>query len=110
MLCAKRNLIGLKQRRKAGDKGDVELMAMLSVEDISEITSRSPKFCRIKRATFTCDFCTTSVDVCDERIATTLADSEKTPSCPICGKKTICSLYEFQSHENPNIIEDVRWR
>lgn len=30
--------------------------------------------------------------------------------CPICGKKTICSLYEFQSHENPNIIEDVRWR
>nr|DAM82395.1 MAG TPA: zinc-ribbon domain protein [Caudoviricetes sp.] len=85
-------------------------MAMLSVEDILEITSRNPKFCRIKRATFTCDFCTTSVDVCDERIATTLADSRKTPSCPICGKKTICSLYEFQSHENPNIIEDVRWR
>lgn len=86
MLCAKRNLIGLKQRRKTGDKGDVELMAMLSVEDISEITSRNPKFCRIKRATFTCDFCTTSVDVCDERIATTLADSGKTPSCPICGE------------------------
>lgn len=64
----------------------VELMAMLSVEDISEITSRNPKFCRIKRATFTCDFCTTSVDVCDERIATTLADSGKTPSCPICGE------------------------
>jgi len=50
---------------------------MFSVEDISEITSRNPKFCRIKRATFTCDFCTTSVDVCDERIATALADSKK---------------------------------
>lgn len=85
-------------------------MAVFSVEAISEITSRNPKFCRIKRAAFTCDFCTTSVDVCDERIATTLADSGKTPSCPICGKKTICSLYEFQSHENPNIIENVRWR
>lgn len=56
------------------------------------------------------DFCTTSVDVCDERIATALADSGKTPSCPICGKKTICSLYEFQSHENQNIIGDVRWK
>lgn len=85
-------------------------MALFSVENISEITSRNPKFSRIKRATFTCDFCTTSVDVCDERIATALADSGKTPSCPICGKKTIYSLYEFQSHENPNIIEDVRWR
>ena len=68
---------------------------MLSVEDISEITSRNPKFCRIKRATFTCYFCTTSVDVCDERIATTLENSGKTPSCPICGKKPYAVYMSF---------------
>nr|DAK00124.1 MAG TPA: zinc-ribbon domain protein [Caudoviricetes sp.] len=85
-------------------------MALLSVEDISEITSRNPKFCHIKRATFTCDFCTTSVDVCDERIATALANSGKTPSCPICGRKTVCTLYEVCTPENLNIIKDVMWR
>ena len=88
----------------------VELMAVFSVEAISEITSINPKSCRIKRATFTCYFCNTAISVCDARVATAMADNGETPICPICGKKTICSLYEFQSHENPNIIEDVRWR
>ena len=85
----------------------LELMAIFSVEAISEITSINSKFCRIKRATFTCYFCNTAISVCDARVATAMADNGETPICPICGKKTICSLYEFQSHENPNIIEDV---
>ena len=85
-------------------------MAIFSVEAISEITSINPKSCRIKRATFTCYFCNTAISVCDARVATAMVDNGETPICPICGKKTICSLYEFQSNENPNIIEDVRWR
>lgn len=85
-------------------------MAIFSVEDVSEITSINPKSFRIKRATFTCYFCNTAISVCDARVATAMADNGETPICPICGKKTICSLYEFQSHENPNIIENVKWR
>lgn len=46
----------------------------------------------------------------DERIATAMADNGETPICPICGKKTVCTLYEFCTPENPNIIEDVKWR
>ena len=85
-------------------------MAVFSVEAISEITSINPKFCRIKRATFTCYLCNTAISVCDERIATAMVDNGKIPICPICGRKTVCSLYEACTHENPNIIEDVRWR
>ena len=85
-------------------------MAVFSVEAISEITSVNPKSRRIKRATFTCYFCNTAISVCDERIATAMADNGETPICPICGKKTVCTLYEFCTPENPNIIEDVKWR
>lgn len=85
-------------------------MAVFSVEAISEITSVNPKSCRIKRATFTCYFCNTAISVCDERIATAMADNGETPICPICGKKTVCTLYEFCTPENPNIIEGVKWR
>ena len=67
-------------------------MAVFSVEAISEITSINSKFCRIKRATFTCHFCNTAIFVCDARVATTMADNRETPSCPICGKKTISAL------------------
>lgn len=52
----------------------------------------------------------TAISVCDERIATAMADNGETPICPICGKKTVCTLYEFCTPENPNIIEDVKWR
>lgn len=83
---------------------------MFSEEAILEITSINSKFCRIKRATFTCYFCNTGISVCDARVATAMADNKKTPICPICGKKTICTLYEFCTHENSNIIEDVRWK
>ena len=68
-------------------------MAMLSVDDISEIASRNPKFCSIKRATFTFYFCNTAISVCDARVATAMADNGETPICPICGRKTVCTLY-----------------
>ena len=85
-------------------------MAVFSVEAISEITSINPKSCRIKTATFTCYFCNTSISVCDARVATAMADNGETPICPICGRKTVCTLYKFCTPENPNIIEDVKWR
>ncbi len=85
-------------------------MATFSAEAILEITSKNSKFCRIKRATFTCYFCNTDISVSDARVATAMADNKKTPICPICGRKTICTLCEFCTPENSNIIEDVRWR
>ena len=85
-------------------------MAIFSTEAILEITSINSKFCRIKRATFTCYFCNTAISVGDARVATAMADNKKTPICPICGRKTICTLCEFRTLENSNIIEDVRWK
>ena len=81
---------------------------MFSEEAILEITSINSKFCRIKRATFTCYFCNTGISVCDARVATAMADNKKTPICPICGKKTICTLNDLCTNEKSNIIEDVR--